>query len=336
MLRASLFAGPRHNAFYWNSLIGRGINLGNALEAPKEANWGVRLKEQYFQLIADAGFDSVRIPVRWSDHAEARPPYTIDPAFFARVDWAVEQALSNDLVAIVNMHHYKEFHSAPEAHRKRLLALWKQIAEHYKDHSEKLYFEVFNEPHCSAELWNDIQDEALKVIRQSNPTRAILVEPVDWSRIDRLDQLVLPPDDRNLIVSVHYYEPMTFTHQGAGWIKNPKPTGVPWVGSREERQAIKAAFDKAARWGRTHKRPIHLGEFGAYEKADMASRVRWTAYVRSAAQAHRMSWSYWEFCSSFGVYDPKNEVWRTELLKALLPEHARADSRSQFNKKKKP
>ena len=51
------------NAFHYNSLIGRGVNLGNALEAPEEGKWGVRLKEQYFDLIAGAGFTSVRIPV---------------------------------------------------------------------------------------------------------------------------------------------------------------------------------------------------------------------------------------------------------------------------------
>ncbi|HKD37098.1 MAG TPA: hypothetical protein VKB78_09865, partial [Pirellulales bacterium] len=58
--------------------FGRGINLGNALEAPHEGDWGVTLKESYFEAIASAGFDSVRIPVRWSAHAAESQPYTID------------------------------------------------------------------------------------------------------------------------------------------------------------------------------------------------------------------------------------------------------------------
>lgn len=57
--------------------------------APTEGAWGVSLEVGYFGLIREAGFDSVRIPVRWSAHAATSPPYRIDPYFFARIDWAV-------------------------------------------------------------------------------------------------------------------------------------------------------------------------------------------------------------------------------------------------------
>ncbi len=87
-------------------VFGRGVNLGNALEAPEEGQWGVMLKEEYFDEIAAAGFDSVRIPVRWSAHADESPPYRIDAKFFDRVDWAIDQALKRHLTAVVNMHHY--------------------------------------------------------------------------------------------------------------------------------------------------------------------------------------------------------------------------------------
>ena len=76
-----------------NRELGRGVNLGNALEGPTEGAWGVVLEEEFFDLIADQGFDSVRIPIRWSAHAEVAAPYTIDPKFFERIDWAVENAL---------------------------------------------------------------------------------------------------------------------------------------------------------------------------------------------------------------------------------------------------
>ena len=67
--------------------LGRGVNLGNALNAPNEGEWGVTLKEEYFTKIKQAGFDSVRIPVRWSNHAGHAAPYAIDAKFLARVDW---------------------------------------------------------------------------------------------------------------------------------------------------------------------------------------------------------------------------------------------------------
>ena len=52
--------------FEANARLGRGVNLGNALEAPSEGSWGLYLKEEYFKDIAEAGFDSVRVPIRWS------------------------------------------------------------------------------------------------------------------------------------------------------------------------------------------------------------------------------------------------------------------------------
>jgi endoglucanase len=66
--------------------LGRGVNLGNALDAPKEGEWGVTLQEDFFSIIREGGFDTVRLPIKWSAHAETDAPYAIDPAFFARTD----------------------------------------------------------------------------------------------------------------------------------------------------------------------------------------------------------------------------------------------------------
>ena len=100
-------------AFGYNRLLGRGINVGNALEAPREGAWGVTLKEQYFQAIKVAGFNSVRIPINWSGHALSEPPYEIDPAFFNRVDWAIDQVLSRSLLAVIDIHHYAQMDQDP-------------------------------------------------------------------------------------------------------------------------------------------------------------------------------------------------------------------------------
>lgn len=74
------------DVFAINKRLGRGVNLGNALEAPAEGDWGVTLEAEYFQLIAEQGFDSVRIPIRWSAHASQNEPYHISRSFFDRVD----------------------------------------------------------------------------------------------------------------------------------------------------------------------------------------------------------------------------------------------------------
>lgn len=312
-----------HDAHHWNSLIGRGVNLGNALEAPKEGVWGVQLEENYFTLIADAGFNSVRIPVRWSAHAAESAPYSIDKAFLARVDWAVNQALSRKLVAIINIHHYDEIFSSPEEHKARFLALWKQLAEHYRDFPETLYFEILNEPHdkLSNELWNPYAAETIEIIRKSNPSRAIIVGPGQWNNVSQLKNLKLPPKDKNLIATFHYYLPFKFTHQGASWVGGQSETwlGTKWTGSAEEKQAVIAHLDEALQWAKANDRPLFMGEFGAYSKADMASRARWTSFLRSEAEQRNISWAYWEFCAGFGVYDRNDKRWREELLGALLP-----------------
>ncbi len=320
-----------HDAFYYNSRIGRGINLGNTFEARKDWHGFGRVKAHHFDLIKKAGFDSVRIPVRWSDYTEAEPPYRINPEFRDRIDWAVKEALARDLTVIVNMHHYHELMEEPEKHGERFFAIWKQLADHYSDYPLSLYLEPLNEPvgKLNAERWNDLQNRAVQLIRKTNPERPILIAPIGWNRIDELENLI-PPETDNLIVSVHYYEPHGFTHQGARWVDAPRPLGIKWTGSDEERHEVEAEVKDAIRWSKAHSIPVNIGEFGAYSKADMESRRLWTTFIREQAEANGISWNYWEFYSSFGIYDPDEKFWRQELLDALLPNNTidQSDKRS--------
>jgi endoglucanase len=304
-----------------NKRLGRGVNLGNALEAPKEGQWGVTLKAEYFRAIKEAGFDSVRLPVRWSAHAKADAPFTLDPKFAARVDWAVEQALANKLNIIVNVHHYDEMDAGPDKHLPRLVGLWEQIAARYKDKPASVYFELFNEPHGKFvdKKWNDAIPKLLRAVRKTNPSRPVIVGPAEWNAIRGLDKLELPKGDKDLILTVHCYDPFQFTHQGAPWAKgSDKWKGKKWEGTDAEKAAIRKSFAKAAAWAKKHDRPVFLGEFGAYEAADMASRARWTRFVAREAEKLGFSWAYWEFCAGFGAYDPRAGAWRAPLKAALL------------------
>ena len=301
---------------------GRGVNLGNALEAPREGAWGVTLKEEYFDLIKEAGFDSVRIPVRWSAHAEKTKPYRIEPEFFRRVDWAVKNCLKRRMLAVLNMHHYDELTSKPTEHREWFLALWRQIATHYKGYPADLSFELLNEPHdnLNAESWNRMVVEALKVVRRTNPKRKIVVGPVGWNNLKDLDRLKLPEDDRNLVVTFHYYSPFKFTHQGASWVGGESKAwlGTKWSGTKSEKAAVVGDFDRAIIWAVQHRRPIYLGEFGSYGKADLESRTRWTTFIAQEARKRKIGYAYWEFCAGFGVYDRASGKWVDPLKKALL------------------
>jgi endoglucanase len=66
------------------------------------------------------------------------------------------------------------------------------------------------------------------------------------------------------------------------------------------------------------KLPVYLGELGAIDKADVASRVAWTRAVRQEAEKRGIPWAYWDDGASFKIYDPKARTWNAELVGALL------------------
>lgn len=148
--------GAENDAASHNRLLGRGMNLGAALEAPREGDWGVTIKPDYFRIIKQAGFNSVRVPIKWSAHAASQPPYTIDAKFFDRIDEVVQQALDNGLVIVLDLHHYYAMMKDPDQNASRLIALWTQISAHYSNYSDHVYFELLNEPqnNLSDDKWN--------------------------------------------------------------------------------------------------------------------------------------------------------------------------------------
>lgn len=298
--------------------LGRGINIGNALDAPDAP--GVRLAARHLELVRAAGFDTVRLPVKWSARAGAEAPYAIDGAFFGQVDRAVGLALERGLNVVLNVHHYDELHEDVGGQSARFLGLWRQVAERYADRPDRLYLELLNEPRppMTAGDWNGLLAEALAVVRASNPRRMVIVGSAEMSDVGALPELVLPDSDDRLIVTAHYYHPFAFTHQGAAWTPgSDRWTGTTW-GTDADRAAVRADLDAAAAWAREHDRPLFVGEFGAYERADLDSRARWTAFVRSELERHGIGWCYWEFGTDFGAFDQSRGAWREPLLRALL------------------
>jgi endoglucanase len=307
------------DAFGQNKRLGRGVNIIGYDPLWRDRS-KARFQDEHFQLIKQAGFNHVRINLH--PFRDSGPGATsISDGYLKTVDWAVEQALKNKLLVILDFHEFTFMANDPAGKKDRFLGAWKQIAEHCKDLSNDVLFEVLNEPNgqLTPQLWNEFLADAVKLIRQSNPTRTLIAGPAFWNSIDHLAELTVPEAERNLIVTIHYYTPMEFTHQGASWTSQRYQTGTPWNGTEQDKALIARNFDKAQAWAKQHNRPLYLGEFGAYDRAEMSSRVRYTSAVARAAEERGWSWGYWQFDNDFIVYDMRAKEWVQPILQALIP-----------------
>jgi endoglucanase len=300
--------------------VRRGINIGNALDAVRGDRQTFAVEVAHLDVIRRAGFDTVRVPVAWSKHASTRAPFKIRPSLFAAVDELLHGAVERELDVIVDIHHYDEQCSDPAAHHDRFLALWTQIGERYAALPPTVRFELLNEPHqqLTGQRWNELLAAALTVVRDSNPGRDVVVGPAARNTIAGLADLELPDDDR-LIVTIHYYLPLSFTHQGADWW----PHAADWLGTRwgspAERDAVRHDLGAAVAWSHHRGRPLLIGEFGTIQLAAADDRAAWTAHVRTVADELEIPWCYWDFATDFGAYDPATHHWDEPLRHALLP-----------------
>ena len=241
--------------------------------------------------------------------------------WLATLDWVVHAAVSNHLTVIVDEHDYGPMGSNLTNNQPRLLAFWRQVGERYHNEGSNVVFEFLNEPNgqLDAPAWNALLKETLAVVRKTNPTRNVIIGPAFWNNVNYLDRLELPADDHHLIATVHYYLPMEFTHQGASWNRaTANLSGVTW-GTDAEKRAVQDDFAHVQAWSQAHQRPILLGEFGAYDKGDMDSRVRYISHVARTAESLGWAWTYWQFDSDFIVFDMAKDDWVQPILKALVP-----------------
>jgi endoglucanase len=298
----------------------RGVNLGNALEAPNEGDWGYRIELAHLDAIRDAGFDGVRLPVRFDAHAGPAPPYAFGGNFWRRIDEIVEHALGLGLKVQLDMHHYERLISEPYRQRRRFLSMWAAIAQHFRGAPAGLMFEPFNEPngpHWSRPHLMRLQHDVIAAIGEQDRTRFVVLGPPDWQNIDALEGW-LPPEGDNLAVSVHYYEPHAFTHQGAEWLGADAPRfGRDW-GTDEDRAHVRVHIQHAADWGARRGYGMQLGEFGVNRALPVQQRALWTRVVRDACEAEGMGWCVWDFAGAFPIWDRETGAFIALMRDALF------------------
>lgn len=330
--------------------IKRGVNLGNCWEVGPPFSWKILYTTDDIDRIAAEGFDHIRVPVAWHHHMTETPSgaLKINQSLLDELDPVLQRAIEKNLHILLDWHHFYELDKDPAGYRGQFVKGWHAIATHYKDASPLLFFELLNEPHdkLTTELLNPIQAEAISTIRGIHPQRVIFLSTGDWGKITELDKLILPDDDR-LIVTVHCYEPFIFTHQNSSWthlndLKNityPGPPDSPvslpeslkgdknladlihryntvqGINNPSSPQKMELLLDAAKRWSDHFGRPIHLGEFGAIDAADPASRARYVKDVARAAESRGIPWTLWDWKARFAYW---NKVTNQPLLRGAI------------------
>jgi len=297
--------------------LGRGLNiLGYDGLWNGETDAPFRMSD--FALIRRAGFQHVRINffgLRYLD-AQGR----LNPAVLARLDSVIDAATRAGLTAVLDEHDNRLCQETPRDCVAPVETFWRRIAAHYAGTRPELVYEILNEPggEMSPAEWNALLNETLIGIRANDPDRKVIVSALNRGDPKDIEALELPENDRNIVVSVHYYEPMRFTHQGAPWIADlAKAPPVEW-GTETERARAVADLSIVQRWAKRHRRDVYLGEFGAYDKAPERSRAAWIRFVAETAEGFGWSWAYWQFDHDFALFDSRTHRWNGSLLKALI------------------
>lgn len=280
-----------------------------------------RFEARHFAEIRRGGFDFVRVNLFAFRHMDAAG--RIDRRWLERLDWVVREAGRAGLSVILDEHDFDACSEDVATCRTRLSAFWRQVAPRYRGAPHSVLFELLNEPHArlDAPTWNALLVELLAIVRETNPTRTVVIGPTRWNNFAELPTLRLPENDRNILVTFHYYDPFRFTHQGASWTELQQLRGVTW-GSEADRAQLRRDFERVAAWSRETGRPVLLGEFGAYDRSGTPVEMR-AAYTEAVArEAERLgfAWAYWQFDSDFVVWDMSRNAWVQPIHRALIPE----------------
>ncbi len=281
--------------------MGRGINLGNTLEAPKEGEWASKAQEHFFDDYKTEGFSTIRIPVRWYPYTAEQAPYKIEESWMDRVEEVLDWGLAQDFYIILNIHHSSPIKEDYNGQIARYEAIWTQIVDRFKGKSERLFYEMINEPKgfTQAQI-NDFNERILKIIRQENAQRIVIFGGHEWSNSAELitPNLIIPDDDY-VMGYFHSYDPWSFAGEGTGT----------W-GTESDKAELQNKFEGVANWSSQNNVPVFLGEFGATNvDSDLNSRYRhYAAYVKNCL-VHNMAFAVWDDGGWFEIYNRNARSW---------------------------
>ena len=290
----------REAAFEFNRKLGRGINY-MAAKIDKNAH-----HPYDFELIKANHFTHVRLGSHLWKHVGVAPEFMIDATKLQEYKNAVDWALAEGLMVIMDPIHY--WRDYTNADLPMLLKMWEQFAIEFALYPvDRVTFEIMNEPESYDLDLQAIIQGSIDVIRSisGNEKRMIIVAGQSFSTRQALidafnNNVVFPADDPYLIGTFHYYDPRAFSKQGAGGNLNWADEGD----NDPEWDAVASAFDEVVdannNWAMsnfTTPLPIYDGEYGIDNGAPAEDRLRWLWWVRMMNEERGFSQSLWNLYS---------------------------------------
>jgi aryl-phospho-beta-D-glucosidase BglC (GH1 family) len=311
-----------------------GWNLGNTLDAiPDETAWGNPLTTQaLLRHVRSQGYNSIRLPITWSNHHGPAPTYTIDTAWMNRVRQIVDWSLAEGFSVLINLHHdsWQWINTYPSDRANvlaRYRALWTQIATTFRGHSSRLLFESINEPQFagtsgddqSIQVLHELNVEFHRVVRGSgggNATRVLVLPTLhtsaDQGRLDALTATLNQLRDPNLAATVHFYGFWPFSVNIAGFTRYNAEVEQDLIGTFERvhttfvSRGIPVIIGEWALLNYDHTRPgvIERGEFLKFLEA-----------VGHHARTRRLTTMIWDA----GQFLNRNELrWRDQGIYEMI------------------
>lgn len=308
----------------------KGVNFTNWLEfRPAEAIDENLFTKKDFENVKKLGCDVVRLPIHFEKICKEEDGYLIPDKIFRILDKVVSWIDELGLFVIFDFHNSTHMDSFTSSDVENILIpVWGQLAERYKDASKNIVFELMNEPHgIDISVWNEIIARVFAKVREIDKNHYIVVGGADWNSFNAMKQLPDFKDDK-VIYTFHFYDPHTFTHQGAGWCHMERVIGIPFPYDKDKMpalpedatedekrrfekypsegsiEAVVQFFDQYVQFSIDRNAPVYCGEFGCFQPfADKKERVNWYEIVASLLEERNIARTSWDYFGAFGMYD---------------------------------